>query len=51
MAGDQILRLLLAHEHRHGYSALTNEQIAAQLDWRPAGVSVRQQLEELRPRH
>jgi hypothetical protein len=48
MAGDEILRLLLAHEDRYSYSAPTNEQIAARLDWKPAGVSVRQLLEELR---
>ena len=47
MAGDEILRLLLTHEDRYSYGALTNEQIAAELDWKPAGVSVRQLLEEL----
>jgi hypothetical protein len=47
MAGDEILRLLLTHEDRYSYSALTNEQIA-RLDWKPAGISVRQLLEELR---
>lgn len=48
MAGDEILRLLLACEDRHGYAALTNEQIACELDWKPAGTSVRELLEELR---
>jgi DNA-binding PadR family transcriptional regulator len=46
MAGDEILRLLLTHEDRYSYSALTNEEIAARFDWKPAEVSVRQLLEE-----
>jgi DNA-binding PadR family transcriptional regulator len=48
MAGDEILRLLLAREDRYGYAALGREAIAAELDWKPAGVSVRELLDELR---
>ena len=36
LAGDEILRLLLAHEDRHGWAALGNEQIAGELPWKPA---------------
>ncbi|MDQ3741515.1 MAG: hypothetical protein M3389_11305 [Actinomycetota bacterium] len=46
--GDEILRLLLAHEDRHGSDALSNEQIAGELSWKPAGTSVRELLEALR---
>jgi len=48
IAGDEVLRLLLRHEDRYTRGGLTNEQIAAHLDWKPAGVSVRQLLEGLR---
>jgi DNA-binding PadR family transcriptional regulator len=48
IAGDEILRLLLAREDRYGYAALGREDIAAELDWKPAGVSVRELLDELR---
>ncbi|HEX5923134.1 MAG TPA: hypothetical protein VFY45_04840 [Baekduia sp.] len=48
LAGDEILRLLLAREERDGHAALTNEQIAADLDWKPAGTSVRALLDDLR---
>lgn len=48
IAGDEILRLLLDGEDRHGSAALSNEQIGAQLTWKPPGTSVRELLEELR---
>jgi hypothetical protein len=48
LAGDEILRLLLAREDRDGHAALTNEQIAADLDWKPTGTSVRALLDDLR---
>ena len=48
LAGDEILRLLLAHEDRDGSAALRNEQIATVLSWKPIGASVRELLKELR---
>jgi DNA-directed RNA polymerase subunit M/transcription elongation factor TFIIS len=48
LAGDEILRLLLAHEDRYRDAALSNEDIARELDWKPAGSSVRDLLEDLR---
>ena len=48
LAGDEILRLLLAREDRHGHAALTNDQIATELVWKPAGTSVRAVLDDLR---
>jgi DNA-binding PadR family transcriptional regulator len=48
LAGDEIVRLLLAHEDVHGWAALSNEQIADELSWKPAGTSVRELLDELR---
>jgi len=48
LAGDEILRLLFTHEDRHGSGALTNEHIATELAWKPAGASVRELLDELR---
>ena len=48
LAGDEILRLLLTHDDRHGSGALTNEQVAGELSWKPAGTSVRELLDELR---
>lgn len=48
LAGDEILRLLLAREDRHGWAALSNEEIARELSWKPPGTSVRELLEELR---
>jgi DNA-binding PadR family transcriptional regulator len=48
LAGDEILRLLLAREDRHGLGALSNEQIAGELSWKPTGTSVRELLDELR---
>jgi hypothetical protein len=35
LAGDEILRLLLTYEDRHGSGALSNEQIAGELSWKP----------------
>ena len=35
-------------EDRHGHAALTNEAIAGELSWKPAGTSVRELLEDLR---
>src|SRR3954471_6838697 len=47
MAGDEILRLLLAREARHGRAELGIEAIGHELDWKPAGTSIRELLEEL----
>jgi Mn-dependent DtxR family transcriptional regulator len=48
LAGDEILRLLARREDRYGHVALTNEAIARELSWKPAGTSIRELLEELR---
>ncbi len=48
LAGDEILRLLLAREDRYSHAALANEDIGRELSWKPAGTSVRELLEELR---
>jgi DNA-binding PadR family transcriptional regulator len=48
LAGDEILRLLLRREDRHGRAAVSNEAIAGELSWKPAGTSVRSLLEDLR---
>jgi DNA-binding PadR family transcriptional regulator len=48
LAGDEILRLLLRREERYGRAALSNEAIAGELSWKPAGTSVRALLEDLR---
>ena len=48
LAGDEILRLLLRHEDRHGRAALGRDVIAEQLSWKPIGTSVRELLAELR---
>src|SRR5207247_2183519 len=48
LAGDEILRLLLAREDRYHHAALSNEQIARELNWKPAGLSVRELLEDPR---
>jgi len=48
LAADEILRLLLKREERHGHAALTNEAVARELSWKPAGTSVRELLEDLR---
>jgi hypothetical protein len=48
LAGDEILRLLLRREDRHSHAALSNEAIAGELSWKPAGTSVRSLLEDLR---
>ena len=50
LASDEILRLLLQREDRHGQAALGNEAIAGELAWKPAGTSVRELLEDLRRR-
>ena len=47
LAGDEILRLLLKREERHGHAALTNEAVAGELSWKPAGTSVRELLADL----
>jgi hypothetical protein len=38
-------------QERDGHAALTNEQIAADLDWKPAGTSLRALLDDLRRVH
>ncbi len=48
LAGDEILRLLLRCEDRYGHAALTNEAVAGELEWKPAGTSVRELLDGLR---
>jgi DNA-binding PadR family transcriptional regulator len=48
LAGDEILRLLLRREDRYGRASLSNEAIAGELSWKPAGTSVRSLLEDLR---
>jgi hypothetical protein len=48
LAGDEILRLLLHREDRQGQATLSNEAIAGELSWKPAGTSVRSLLEDLR---
>src|SRR5215207_9083622 len=48
LAGDEILRLLARREECHAHAALTNEAIARELSWKPAGTSVRELLEDLR---
>ena len=48
LAGDEILRLLLGREDRYGHAALTNDAIAGELSWKPAGTSVRALLADLR---
>jgi DNA-binding PadR family transcriptional regulator len=48
LAGDEILRQLLRQEDHHSHAALTNETIAAELEWKPAGTSVRELLDDLR---
>jgi hypothetical protein len=48
LAGDEILRLLGRREECHGRAALTNEAIARELAWKPAGTSIRELLEDLR---
>jgi hypothetical protein len=48
LVGDEILRILTRREERYGHAALANEQIAAELSWKPAGASVRELLEDLR---
>jgi hypothetical protein len=48
LAGDEILRILTGREERYGHAALANEQITAELSWKPAGTSVRELLEDLR---
>src|SRR5918994_5770751 len=37
LAGDEILRLLLRREDRYGRAALSNDAIAGELAWNPAG--------------
>jgi hypothetical protein len=39
---------LLRREDRDGHAALSNEAIAGELAWKPAGTSVRELLEDLR---
>src|SRR5215207_9188915 len=48
MAGDEILRLLLAREDRHGRAQLGSEAIGRELEWKPAGTSIRELTEDLR---
>jgi hypothetical protein len=48
LAGHEILRILAGREERHAHVALTNEAIARELSWKPAGTSVRELLEDLR---